>query len=132
MESDNALTSLLETALRNALGEQYLVSTDVSMEDGSRLRGDLVVRRRDDPTKLYIVELKMMTNGFDLPLSVANQMKRLFAEHQQLKPRLILATTSRVGNLLKQELVAQDVAIVQADQPSELSAGIAQVIRAKV
>lgn len=132
MESDYALASLLQTALATSLGDQYLVSTEAAMEGGASMRGDLVIRRRDDPTKLYIVELKMMTNGFDLPLSVANQTKRFIADYQQLKPRLILATTARVGNLLQQELAAQDVAVVQASQPSQLSAGIAEVIRADI
>lgn len=127
METGSALASLLETALQRSLGANYEVSREVG---SGQFRGDLLVRHLEDPKQVYVVELKMLNGGVDLPLTVANQTRRTIAENHALNPTLILATTSRVGNLLRQELAAQNVAIVQAEQPSQLSAGIAQVIRA--
>lgn len=130
MESESTLVPLLETALRKSLGDRYLVNEARCPGNGAPVRGDLVVQRRDDPKQLYVVELKMMNEGIDLPLAVASQTKRMIAENCELNPRLILATTSRVGNLLRQELDAQDVAVVQVNEAAQLTAGIAEVIRA--
>jgi hypothetical protein len=127
-----ALVSLLETALKDSLGDRYLVNTDLperSSEGSAYDRPDLIIWPQDEPKRPYMVELKMIDKNFDLPLTVANQTKRMIEKNRELNPMLILATTSRVGNLLRRELDGQNVAIVQSDMSSDLADDITEFIR---
>lgn len=132
MENDFALVSMLEAALKNSLGDRYLVNTapPYQVREGpAHIRPDLIIWPQDDPKRPYMVELKMINKNFDLPLAVANQTRKMIEENRDLNPMLILATTSRVGNLLRQELDEQNVAIVQSEMSSNLADDITELIR---
>jgi hypothetical protein len=132
VENDLALVSLLEAALKTSLGDRYVVKTDLPGRQSNGLahsRPDLIIWPQDGSKRPYMVELKMMNNNFDLPLAVANQTQRMLEENKDLNPMMILATTSRVGKLLRQELDGQNVAIVQSEMSSNLADDITEVIR---
>lgn len=134
MEREDALIGLLGDELRRRLGDRYVVNQNflsASLEREPSARPDLVVWPQDEPKRPYIVELKLISRDFDLPLSTASQMVRILRANQDFAPILILATSAHVGNLLRTELNAQNIEIVQSEEPSALVSDIAEIIETK-
>jgi hypothetical protein len=126
----SALESLFQDALQSALGGGFRVNA--GGPEGSPRKAssgpDYVVWPKDPSCRPLMVELQLMDKDFDLPLSVASQTRRILDEHRSLHPILIVATTGRVGNLLRQEFWAQDVELVRNPLPEKLVGNLSTFI----
>jgi len=134
MEREDALISLLGEELRRQLGDRYKVNQNylsASLESEPSTRPDLVVWPQDEPKRPYIVEFKFTNRDFDLPLSTASQMVRILQANREFEPVLILATSAHVGKLLRAELNAQNVEVIEGEEPNTLVSNIAKTIEAK-
>lgn len=130
MDKGEAVVALFEQALQSTLGERFSVTAEApnGAMHSATAGADLVVWPRDGSHGPFMVELKMMDKDFDLPLAVAGQTRRIIDESRALNPTLIVATTGRVGKLLREELNDQDVSVVQSSAVGTLADDLSNFI----
>lgn len=140
MERADVLVRLLGEEIRSKLGDEYQVNQNflsASIERADREPAsmpetpDLVVWNRRERVRPFIVEVKLYTGDSELPLTTASQMVLIREANRIHNPVLILATNAKIGKLLRAELTAQDIEVVQSKTPGLWADSIAKIIRAK-
>lgn len=144
MAREEFLIGLLGDELQRVLGDSYVVNQSLRsdwIDPEHSERPDLVIWPKDDPQRLFLVEAKLAANSqVDLPIAAAGQMVRIFDAYRVPRPQpsvsrpepvVILATTASVSSLLRSELAAQRIDIVDDTNREALVNGIAATIEAR-
>lgn len=121
---------LLQDAIQSNLSSSYKVNANfltTSLDDQIG-DADLVIWP-EDRISPFIVEYKGVRENAPVPMNAVSQLLRVARVNNHLRPRLILATTGKVGSLLADEARFNNVSVVQTPDITEMSRMIANIVR---
>lgn len=129
IEVGRALIDVLQREL--GPGYDVLIEPVIGSVQGIRVEGrpSFVVfdRLRNATT---IIQVKGSWLADDLPVAAASHVFRVRNQNQELHPRMVLVSTSRVDRMIREVLANEGVEIIVTDKPAEAVSRVTSLIRA--
>lgn len=136
MPSESLILKLLTEQLSGLLGAEYRVHRNMLTHSITRkdpnphYDPDLVIwPNTDGEPSPVIVEFKESPSLTDLPLSTARHLKLIREANNANHPQMVLATTSHVSDLLREELDSENIDIVQSTHVTDLARQIVEIVK---
>lgn len=133
MKPSTEVVLTLAEQLQRELGTGYDVLLDPVLDSikGIRIAGrpSFVIfdRTRESTT---IVEVSGSWLADDLPIAAAAQVLSVGKKNRDLHPRMVLVSTSRVHQMIREVLSRNGVEIIVTDRPAEAVSRVTSLIRA--
>ncbi|GGA73607.1 hypothetical protein GCM10011521_09650 [Arenimonas soli] len=137
MGLEHQVAEQLSKELQLELGGKFEVGADMTVDDFQQLgslgsRIDLVVRSvSGDGEPLFLIELKTGKSPYEVPYSVLNSFKLWKTARSARDAVLVLATTRKIGSLLRGELSSQGVQVVESSSIERLVSELTKLIRSR-
>lgn len=133
MKPSTAVTLKLVDTLERELGAGYEVLVDPVLDSiqGIRILGrpTLVIFDRERASTT-IVEVSGSWLADELPIGAAAEVLKVGKKNRELNPRLVLVSTSRVDQMLRDALASSGVELIVTDKPAEAVSQVTSLIRA--
>jgi hypothetical protein len=133
MKPSAEVSMMLAGMLQRELGTGYdvLVQPVIDSIQGVPIAGrpSFVVydRERNSTT---IVEVSGSWLADDLPIAAAAEVLSVGKKNRDLHPRMVLVSTSRVHQMIREVLSSKGVELIVTDQPAEAVSRVTSLIRA--
>lgn len=138
MKATAELLGSLRTELPEQLGPEFEVLEGAAAAEVRSLGrpqgiqfGDVVIRRKDS-NELIIVEVKGSEPDDQLPFGVLPAMRRAKLLAEPLHSKLVLVSTSAVSPLLRRELQAEGIAVIEKPSTARIAEEIRHISDAQV
>lgn len=126
--TDIDLESIVHS-LRTTLGNDWQFAMEYlspNPKNPSMIRPDLVIT--DPQEHNFIVEFKGLSQESELPLAIVPILRKIKKVNRELKPEMILATTSTVPSYLKDELTHDNVNVVNFSDKDDVVSKILDIV----